>query len=269
MTHPTDSGRKNKTAGHPAAIRVEGVTKRFGEKTVALEDVSLTVEEGEFIALIGPSGCGKTTLLRLLAGLEEATEGSILLRGQRPKEASAAREIGVAFQRAALVPTRSALRNVQLTLEVTGVRPVYDPKRLLEDFGLGAFLDHFPHQLSGGMQQRVNIAAAMVHDPGFLFLDEPFGALDEMTRHDLIRWLIGILAKTPKTSVLVTHSVEEAVLLADRVVVLSAQPGRIHEIVPIALPRPRTQASEEAVAEAVRTVRSALHAVLPVTEGAA
>jgi NitT/TauT family transport system ATP-binding protein len=243
-------------------VSIVGLTKRFGSDVTALDNVSLTIDPGEFIALIGPSGCGKTTLLRLLAGLESPTEGSILLDQRTPREACADRSIGVAFQRAALVPTRTALENVALTLEVTNVAQAYDPKRLLRDFGLGDFLHHFPHQLSGGMQQRVNIAAALVHDPAILLLDEPFGALDEMTRHDLIRWLQGILGTAPKTTVLVTHSVEEAVLLADRVVVLSARPGRVHEIVPIPLPRPRPEAEDAVVLAEIQKVRRALHAVL-------
>lgn len=251
------------------SVSIVGLTKRFGADVTALDDVSLTIEPGEFIALIGPSGCGKTTLLRLLAGLETPSSGSLLLGARTPREACSDRAIGVAFQRAALVPTRTALENVSLTLEVTAVKEAYDPRRLLRDFGLGDFLDHYPHQLSGGMQQRVNIAAALVHDPAILLLDEPFGALDEMTRHDLIRWLMRILERAPKTTVLVTHSVEEAVLLADRVVVLSPRPGRVHRILPVDLPRPRPEADDPAVVRMIGEVRRALHAVLEGGEGAA
>ena len=235
------------------AVEVRQLTKQFDgnrrdaarSKAVAvLENVDLTVPVGEFVALIGASGCGKTTLLRLLAGLEQATRGEIRVFGQSPAEACRQRQIGVAFQQPALVPSRTALENVRLTLEVVGFGRggSADPARLLEDFGLGKFLHHYPHQLSGGMRQRVNIACALVHSPRLLLLDEPFGALDELTRASMMDWLADILQRTGQTALLVTHNIEEAVCLADRVAILGQRPGRIAEILPVTLARPRTEA---------------------------
>jgi len=171
------------------AISFSGVGKRFRE-TQVLQDVTLLVGEGEFISLIGPSGCGKTTLLRLIAGLETTSDGEVCVFGASPSQASRRHEIGVAFQRPALLPSRTALGNVELTLEITGKEKSLDPRQLLADFGLGDFMQHYPHQLSGGMQQRVNIACAMVHNPRILLMDEPFGALDELTRESLGDWLV-------------------------------------------------------------------------------
>ena len=222
----------------PAAISFTGVGKRFRE-TQVLQDVTLSVGEGEFVSLIGPSGCGKTTLLRLIAGLETTTEGEVCVFDASPALASNHHEIGVAFQRPALLPSRTALGNVELTLEITGKDKSLDPRQLLMDFGLGNFMQHYPHQLSGGMQQRVNIACAMVHNPRILLMDEPFGALDELTRESLGDWLSHILTTSIKTVVFVTHSVDEAVVLSDRVVVLSPRPGRIHQQFQVNLAKPR------------------------------
>ena len=234
----------------PQAVEVSQVVKRFGGKAGAvatvLADVDLTVGAGEFVALTGASGCGKTTLLRLLAGLEEPTSGIVRVLGQSPSEACRRRQIGVAFQHPALVPSRTALENVRLTLEIVGRdrdRPSADPAKLLEDFGLGKFLHHYPHQLSGGMRQRVNIACALVHSPRLLLLDEPFGALDELTRASMMDWLADILRRTGQTAVLVTHNIEEAVCLSDRIAVLGRRPGRIVETVPVRLARPRPEAT--------------------------
>ncbi|MEZ4832400.1 MAG: ABC transporter ATP-binding protein [Caldilineaceae bacterium] len=207
-----------------SAIQFLSVGKRFGQ-IEALQSVDLTVKPGEFVSLIGPSGCGKTTLLRLVAGLEDATSGDVKVDGDSPHVACRHHKIGVAFQRAALLASRTALANVRLTLEITGRRNALSPADVLTDFGLGEFLNHYPHQLSGGMQQRVNIASALVHDPPILLLDEPFGALDELTRESMGEWLGNVLAKTTKTVLFVTHSVEEAAILSDRVVVLSALSG--------------------------------------------
>ena len=267
---------------HPAAVEVQRVTKRFGAARsggreaapAVLEAVDLTLRAGEFVALIGASGCGKTTLLRLLAGLEEPTQGSVRVFGRTPAEACRRREIGVAFQQPALVPSRTALENVRLTLEVVGRSGEggtsrTDPAELLTRFGLGRFLHHYPHQLSGGMRQRVNIACALVHSPRLLLLDEPFGALDELTRESMMDWLADVLRQSGQTALLVTHNVEEAVCLSDRVVILGQRPGRIAEIVPVALPRPRVEACR-ATPEFLRLIaetRKTLRRVIRANEG--
>jgi NitT/TauT family transport system ATP-binding protein len=248
------------------AIEFRAVGKQFGV-IEALRDINLAVDEGEFISLIGPSGCGKTTMLRIVAGLEDPTSGEVRVNGASPHQACRDHQIGVAFQRAALLPSRTALNNVKLTLEIANSNGSLQPDQLLRDFGLGEFLNHYPHQLSGGMQQRVNIAAALVHNPRILLLDEPFGALDELTRETLAEWLGQILQRTPKTVLFVTHSVEEATILSDRVVVLSQRPGRIAEVLTIGFPRPRTKAvrtNPDFLREVAR-VRAALYAVIPTT----
>ncbi|MFN8493981.1 MAG: ABC transporter ATP-binding protein [Caldilineaceae bacterium] len=236
------------------------VGKKFGQID-ALQQVNLAVKAGEFVSLIGPSGCGKTTMLRMVAGLDEPTSGAVQINGDSPQRACKAHQIGVAFQRPALLPSRTALNNVKLTLEITGAANSLPPEQLLQDFGLGQFLHHYPHQLSGGMQQRVNIAAAMVHNPPIILLDEPFGALDELTREALAEWLGQVLARSPKTVLFVTHSVEEATILSDRVVVLSARPGRIADILTIELPRPRTKTlrTDPTFLQEVARVRQALY----------
>lgn len=242
-------------------VVLDSVVKKFGETFVALKDISLSIDEGEFVAIIGPSGCGKTTLLRLVGDLDQATTGSITIDGLNPTEARSRHEIGLAFQKPALIESRTALSNVKFTLEIAGIEDSLDPVELLKGFGLGDFLDHYPHQLSGGMQQRVNIACACVHNPRLLLLDEPFGALDEMTRERMILWMRDIHLANPRTTLLITHSIDEAVLLADRIVVLSAKPGSISEIIEI----PRLKAVDRAsdsYHEEVTRVRKALHAVL-------
>jgi NitT/TauT family transport system ATP-binding protein len=258
------------------AVALCGVTKHFAARDrrgppapAVLEHVDLTVAPGEFLTLLGASGCGKTTLLRLLAGLEQPTSGEIRVFGQVPADACRRRSVGVAFQQPALVPSRTALENVRLTLEITGAKagggqPNADPGQLLAEFGLGQFLHHYPHQLSGGMRQRVNIACALVHAPGLLLLDEPFGALDELTRASMMDWLAGILARTGQTVLLVTHSVEEAVCLSDRVAILSRRPGRIAQILPIPLCRPRPEAFRATTAflEVAAQTRLALRRIL-------
>ena len=245
-----------------AAIELRAIEKTFGKDVVALEKVDIEVEEGEFVSLIGPSGCGKTTLLRIVAGLEEPTAGLVSINGSSPQEACRQHKIGLAFQRPALVPSRTALKNVRLTLEITGDEDAMSPEALLEEFGLEDFVDRYPHQLSGGMQQRVNIACALVHNPEILLLDEPFGSLDELTRETMGAWLSGILEKASKTVILVTHSVDEAVTLSDRVIVLSPRPGRIEEILDIAeFSEPGSKTDEIYLSETAR-VRDSLYRVM-------
>ncbi|WP_298976198.1 ABC transporter ATP-binding protein [uncultured Roseobacter sp.] len=244
------------------AIQLRKLSKSFGEID-ALKDIDLDIQEGEFIALVGPSGCGKTTLLRHVLSLETASSGEILVGGDTPERVRRENKLGIVFQRAALVPSCTSLQNVQMTIDITGVETPLTPSGLLDEFGLGAFKDHYPHQLSGGMQQRVNIAAAMVHNPPFLMMDEPFGALDEMTREFMCEFLGEVLLDNPKTTVLVTHSIDEAVMLADRIVILAPRPGRISAIVDVDFPRPRRRdlKTQTAFGEKVLEVRRLLYEV--------
>lgn len=243
-----------------SAIELEGIQKCFGS-VQALGTINLRVDQGEFVSLIGPSGCGKTTLLRIIAGLESPSNGTVRVNGDSPRAASKRHQIGYASQRPALVPPLTALQNVRLTLDVTGARNGLAPEDLLRQFGLGEFLHHYPGQLSGGMQQRVNIAAAVVHHPALLLLDEPFGALDALTRDSMGEWLAKIIAASGQTVVFVTHSVEEAVLLSNRVVVLSARPGKIAECVSIAFSQARTRhlKTDDTFLDEVRRVRALLY----------
>ncbi|MEM7792272.1 MAG: ABC transporter ATP-binding protein [Verrucomicrobiota bacterium] len=243
-----------------SAVGIGRVCKAFGDEQV-LKEIDLSIKKGEFVSVIGPSGCGKTTLLRILGGLEEATSGSVYIDGASVDEARAGQEIGIAFQRPALIPSITALQNVQTTLDLCSRKSQLTPEKVLTDFGLRDYLNHYPHQLSGGMQQRVNIGCAMVHQPRLLLLDEPFGALDEMTRATMCRWLDDILQQTKQTSILVTHSIEEAVTLSDRVVVLAARPGRIAEVIPIELERPRLSWDDSGFLRQMKQVRQALESV--------
>ncbi len=249
--------------GGDAAVSITHLTKTYGETVEALRTINLDIRPGEFVSLIGPSGCGKTSLLRIIADLEAATKGSVLIHGEPPAAACRRARLGVAFQQPALVESRSARRNVALTLEITGVKPRRSVEDLLRRFGIGDFMDRYPHELSGGMRQRVNIACALVHDPRVLLLDEPFGALDELTRDSLGEWLSGILRADGQTAVLVTHSVDEAVMLSDRVVILSPRPGRIAEIIDVPFPQPRRRLvrTDPDFLRLVATVREKLYAV--------
>ncbi len=206
----------------------------------ALAGISVEIGAGEFITIVGQSGCGKTTLLKILAGLLQRSAGSVTLRGQPVDEPS--RDIGIVFQDPVLLPWRTVFDNVMLPVEVLGLDRRSSAKRgrdLLGLVGLRGFEEKYPHELSGGMRQRVAIARALVHDPSLLLMDEPFGALDAMTREFMNLELLRIWKESGKTIVFITHSIPEAAFLADRVIVMSARPGRIKEIVEVRLPRPR------------------------------
>jgi NitT/TauT family transport system ATP-binding protein len=227
------------------------VGKRFGRGTgltPALEDVTLAIGAGEFISLIGPSGCGKSTLLRIIGDLIQPSEGTVVVNGKAPRDARLARDYGIVFQSPVLYDWRTVRRNVELPLEVMGTpRPDRAQRagQMLRLVGLSDFHDHYPWQLSGGMQQRVSIARALSFNPPILLMDEPFGALDELTRERLNQELLTIWDQTHNTVVFVTHSIPEAVFLSSRVVVLSPRPGRIEQIVDIDLPYPRGKATRE------------------------
>lgn len=227
-------------------IAAQGINKIFNpgsdEEVIALQDISLEVQAGEFISLIGPSGCGKSTLMRLVADLAQPTSGQLLVNGKSPAFARLDRDYGMVFQAATLYDWRSVTKNVQLPLEVMGLAKDERQKRareMLEMVELGAFAEHYPWQLSGGMQQRVSIARALVFDPSILLMDEPFGALDEFTRERMNLELLRIWEQTRKTIIFVTHSIAEAVFLSGRIVVMSPRPGRITKIVRNDLPYPR------------------------------
>ena len=226
-------------------IAIDGVSKRFRigrDSMTALEAISLRLEAGGFYALIGPSGCGKSTLLRLIADVLAPSEGSITIGGQPPDRARRNHAIGFVFQDATLLPWRTVLENVRLPLEIVGgaIPGGPRPEALIELVGLAGFEHARPAQLSGGMQQRVSIARALALKPRVLLLDEPFGALDEITRQRMNLELLRIWQETGTTAVLVTHTIGEAVFMADRVHVLAAHPGRLVATVDIDLPRPRT-----------------------------
>jgi len=221
------------------AIEIDGAGKTYGSgdgAVTALDLVDLDVRKGEFVSLLGPSGCGKTTLLRMIAGLEEPTQGSIWLPGRGLDG------LGFVFQRDALVNWRTIIENILLPLEFKGRRTKASADRareLLATFGLAGFEDRNPWELSGGMRQRAAICRAMIDDPQLLLMDEPFGALDALTRDDLNVELQALWPDPEKTAVFVTHSINEAVYLSDRVVVISDKPGRIVDITEIPFPRPR------------------------------
>jgi len=206
----------------------------------ALEGVSLQVGAGEFLCIVGPSGCGKSTLLRVLGGLVRPTSGRVYL-GEELLTAPL-RQIGFVFQKANLMPWRTVLRNVTLPLEIKGLKAEeagQQARELLKLVGLEGFENAYPHELSGGMEQRVAIARALIHDPAILLLDEPFGSLDALTRENMNLELLRIWQAKRKTVVMVTHSIQEALFLADRILVMSSRPGRIEATVAVPLPRPR------------------------------
>jgi NitT/TauT family transport system ATP-binding protein len=225
-------------------IVLEHVAKTFvsrgGEEVAALADASLQARRNEFVCLVGPSGCGKSTLLRLVAGLVAPTAGTISIAGSAVTEPRA--DTGIVFQAPTLLPWATVLDNVLFPLDMMGRLDAAGRARardLLALVGLTGFEGKYPRELSGGMQQRAGICRALVHEPDILLMDEPFGALDALTREELTIEVMRIWRERPKTILFVTHSIPEAVLLADRVVVLSARPGRIAEIIEVRLPRPR------------------------------
>ena len=214
-----------------------------GNDVKALTGVNLDIYKGEFISLLGPSGCGKTTLLRSIADLQEPTDGTIRISGQTPKELRQQQKFGFVFQQPVLFDWRTVKKNVELPLEIMYQSKADRAKRadeMLEMVGLKDFANHFPKQLSGGMQQRVNIARAFGIRPEILLMDEPFSALDEFTKEKLYEDLLRIWRQTNKNIIFVTHNIQEAVFLSDRICVLSPHPGRLSAIVDVDLPRPRT-----------------------------
>jgi len=228
-------------------IEIAGVSKRF-RSVHALESIDLTVEPGEVVTLLGPSGSGKTTLLRIVGGLDEPTTGTVRVGDASPHDARAAKRIGFVPQSPALLPWRTVRANARLLLDVNraaGTPNGTDPVDLLAEVGLAEFADAYPHELSGGMQQRVAIVRAMALGAPLLLMDEPFAALDEITRADMRHLLARLCERVATTVLFVTHSIAEAVFLSDRVAVLSARPGRLVAVEPVDLPRPRRPELED------------------------
>jgi NitT/TauT family transport system ATP-binding protein len=271
MTSGLEAAQAVEAGANEAAISLKDVSMTFGtaeggQSVRALQAVSLDIRGGELVSLIGPSGCGKSTLLRLIADLLAPTSGEIRVNGKTPRQARLSREYGIVFQQPVLYEWRTVTQNVQLPLEV--MRVPADERRgrasdLLQLVGLTEFADRYPWELSGGMQQRVSIARALSFRPSVLLMDEPFGALDEMTRERLNGELLNIWSEKRTTIVFVTHSVAEAVFLSDRIVVMSPRPGRIEAIIDVDLPRPRDASTRDAPAffELVADVRHHLREV--------
>ena len=251
------------SAADPIAdfIRIQGLSKTFGtasDGVLALDNVSCTIQQGSFVTIVGPSGCGKSTLLRILAGLLDYEVGTVVLDGE-PIHGTR-RDVGVVFQSSILLPWRTILENVLLSAEILGLDMRMARERamgLLKMVRLEGFEHKLPRQLSGGMQQRASIARALLHDPKILLMDEPFGALDAMTRERMNLELQRIWMESGKTVVLITHSIPEAVFLGDQVFVMSPRPGRLERVIPIGIARPRTMAamSDPTFARAAAEIR--------------
>ncbi len=228
----------------PPIVELREVTKRFGDGPLVLDRLSLAAQPGEFISLIGPSGCGKSTLLRLIAGLSPVTAGTLRVDGVTPDAAAA--ELAFVFQEPTLLPWLTVGRNIELAPRLRGISAMdraATRQRVLDLVRLGNRADAYPRQLSGGQKMRVSLARALALEPKILLLDEPFGALDEMTREHLNEELLAIHAEAKWTGFFVTHSVAEAVFLSTRIVVMAANPGRIHSVIAVDLPRERTNAT--------------------------
>jgi NitT/TauT family transport system ATP-binding protein len=242
-SRPAPAGAPGAGRARPTSIEVEGLGKIFRRKnleTHALDAVDLQVGSGEFLAVVGPSGCGKSTLLRLIAGLIPPSAGRVVIDGQSVSGPQT--QLGIVFQKPVLLEWRTVLGNVLLQAEMRRLDAsayLERARRLLSAVGLGDFEDRYPHELSGGMQQRAAIVRALIHDPPLLLMDEPFGALDALTREQMRIDLEELWLSTQKTVVFITHSIDEAVLLADRVMVMSPRPGRIERTIDVDLPRPR------------------------------
>lgn len=232
------------------SVEIHEVTRRFtrddGESVLALDNVSLSIGDDEFISFVGPSGCGKTTLLRIIAGLDQATAGDVQVDGN--PIVGPGPKVGMVFQEYSLFPWRSVLDNIAFGPQMKGIskKDRYQSARtFIELVGLQQFEKSYPYELSGGMRQRVAIARALANDPDLLLMDEPFGALDAQTRNKMQAELLTIWERSKKTIVFVTHSVDEAVFLSDRIVVMSPRPGRIKTVVPVSIPRPRDRTAHE------------------------
>jgi NitT/TauT family transport system ATP-binding protein len=259
--------------GAEGGVVIDGICKSFAagkDRNLVLDNLSLKIARGEFVSLIGPSGCGKSTILKIVAGLIDADAGRVVIDGENVKAATRDKAIGLVPQSPALLPWRTVLSNVELAIQINrkaSERRQRDPEEILRSFGLGNALDRHPAQLSGGMQQRVAIARAFVFDPGVLLMDEPFSALDELTRDQQRLGLLRFWQSNRKAVLFVTHSVREAVVLSDRIVVMSTHPGRVKTVIDVGLARPRSEGTYESPGfRRVETeVRAALREVTEAT----
>jgi len=253
-----------------SAVEITNISKAFNlgssNQVDALTDINLSIASGEFVSLIGPSGCGKSTLLRLIANLIEPTSGELVVNGKSAKQARLDQDYGMAFQQSGLFEWRTVAKNIELPLELKGWDKTKRQARateMLELIKLSDFANHFPWQLSGGMQQRVAIARALAVHPSLLLMDEPFGALDEMTREHMQSELLSICRTSGTTVVFVTHSIPEAVYLSNRVVVMSPRPGRVTQIVDVGIEGERNDATRDNAVffKGITAVREALRGV--------